>query len=185
MTDITKFWIFLLDFEIKTVCVVGLVLFGVYCVTVKKLKVGQAQSVSKKEMFCALIFCIYVGMLLSGMLIDRQSDEKEWYMLTPFWSYMALYREWNIYLAIQIIVNVLVFVPWGILLPNIWAKAGRVNVLLLSILAFSASIEVIQFIGKRGLFEFDDMFHNVLGAFIGYGIWRGWKKIKNLRKDAA
>jgi glycopeptide antibiotics resistance protein len=35
----------------------------------------------------------------------------------------------------------------------------------------SLSIELLQLVLKRGLFEFDDMFHNTLGVIIGYGIW--------------
>ena len=32
---------------------------------------------------------------------------------------------------------------------------------------FSASIEIIQLVTKCGLFEFDDIFHNTLGAVAG------------------
>lgn len=37
----------------------------------------------------------------------------------------------------------------------------------------SYSIEFSQLLTKRGLFElFDDPFHNVLGAIIGFRLWR-------------
>lgn len=37
----------------------------------------------------------------------------------------------------------------------------------------SYSIEFSQLLTKRGLFElFDDPFHNVLGAIIGFTLWR-------------
>jgi glycopeptide antibiotics resistance protein len=35
----------------------------------------------------------------------------------------------------------------------------------------SFTIELLQLILKRGLFEFDDMFHNTIGVGIGYGVW--------------
>lgn len=37
----------------------------------------------------------------------------------------------------------------------------------------SYSIEFSQLLTKRGLFElFDDPFHNILGAIIGFTLWR-------------
>ncbi|WP_183772113.1 VanZ family protein [Catenibacillus scindens] len=36
--------------------------------------------------------------------------------------------------------------------------------------AFSSAIEILQFILKKGLFEFDDIFHNTLGGIIGWAV---------------
>lgn len=38
-------------------------------------------------------------------------------------------------------------------------------------LLISVCIEVVQLVFHRGLFEFDDMFHNTLGTLIGIGIF--------------
>ena len=35
---------------------------------------------------------------------------------------------------------------------------------------FSSVIELSQLLLKRGLCEFDDVFHNTLGCVIGYGV---------------
>lgn len=69
-------------------------------------------------------------------------------------------------------MNVVAFIPIGILLgisfPNIrWWK-----VLLISG-AFSILIEILQFFFKREFAEFDDVFHNVLGCMVGYGVYVG------------
>ncbi|RHT19472.1 VanZ family protein [Clostridium sp. AM34-9AC] len=41
------------------------------------------------------------------------------------------------------------------------------------VILISYSIEFSQLLTKRGLFElFDDPFHNVLGAIIGFTLWR-------------
>jgi glycopeptide antibiotics resistance protein len=37
---------------------------------------------------------------------------------------------------------------------------------------FSAAIEITQYFTGRGLCEFDDVFHNTLGACIGFIIWK-------------
>ena len=39
-------------------------------------------------------------------------------------------------------------------------------------------IELIQLLTRRGLFEFDDIIHNIVGAMIGFGIWVTAKKVK-------
>ena len=59
--------------------------------------------------------------------------------------------------------------PFGFLLSFICTK----NALLKSFLfgaAFSACIELSQLFFKRGLCEFDDLFHNTLGSVVGCGI---------------
>jgi glycopeptide antibiotics resistance protein len=44
----------------------------------------------------------------------------------------------------------------------------------------SLSIELLQLVLKRGLFEFDDMFHNTFGVILGYGIrWIFSRKLSN------
>ena len=48
----------------------------------------------------------------------------------------------------------------------IWCNVG-------SAMVFSFVIELLQLIFRCGLFEFDDMIHNTLGATIGYGVWWG------------
>ena len=50
----------------------------------------------------------------------------------------------------------------------------------------SASIEIIQLVSHRGLFEFDDMVHNTLGAVIGVVLYILTSKIyRNLKSKLA
>jgi glycopeptide antibiotics resistance protein len=70
--------------------------------------------------------------------------------------------------------------PIGILLPivlgAVWKDASKnifVRVVLIGFF-ISLTIEILQLVMKRGLFEFDDMFHNTLGVAIGYWIYQKW-----------
>lgn len=65
----------------------------------------------------------------------------------------------------QILTNVVVFVPVGVLAGRIWRWKG-----LLVAVGLSAAIEILQLITARGLCEFDDIIHNMIGAVIGIGI---------------
>ena len=90
------------------------------------------------------------------------------YKLTPFWSYVAI-ADGQKELIEENLLNVALGIPFGFLLSFICTK----NALLKSFLfgaAFSACIEISQLFFKRGLCEFDDLFHNTLGSVVGCGI---------------
>ena len=65
----------------------------------------------------------------------------------------------------QILANVIMFLPVGVLAGRIWRWRGLWFAAGLSVL-----IEVLQLITARGLCEFDDVIHNCIGALIGIGI---------------
>ena len=65
----------------------------------------------------------------------------------------------------QILANVIMFLPVGVLVGWIWRWRG-----LWVAAGLSAAIEILQLITARGLCEFDDVIHNMVGAAIGVGI---------------
>ena len=158
---------------------IGLVIFCGYLYWVSRRKKSQGQSVSKKAILCGLALSIYMVLLLGGTVLNREIGEEYLIEWVPFWSYADLLREWSEPLAIQIVYNVLVFIPWGILLPEIVSAKRKLRFVVLSAVGISLVIEVTQLVFKLGLFEFDDVFHNTLGTVIGYGVWRAFKKRKN------
>lgn len=74
------------------------------------------------------------------------------------------------FLLIQIIANVLAFVPIGLLLGCAFGRMKWWKALAIGG-EFSLLIEVLQFVFKRGFSEFDDVFHNVLGCAIGFAFY--------------
>ena len=65
----------------------------------------------------------------------------------------------------QILANVIMFLPVGVLVGWIWRWRG-----LWVAAGLSAAIEILQLITARGLCEFDDVIHNMVGAAIGVGV---------------
>ena len=57
------------------------------------------------------------------------------------------------------------FVPVGVLVGWIWRWKG-----LWVAAGLSVGIEILQLVTSRGLFEFDDVLHNIIGAVVGVGI---------------
>lgn len=157
---------------------IGLVIFCVYLFWMSKCKKSQGQSISRKEVLCGLALSVYLVFLLGGTLLNRSIGEEYLIEFIPFWSYYQIFTLQDKPLAWQILYNVLVFIPWGILLPEIYKSMRRFRFVVASAAGLSFVIELVQLIFRLGLFEFDDIFHNTLGAFIGYGLWRVTRRRK-------
>ena len=75
--------------------------------------------------------------------------------------------KWKKIVLVENIMNVVVFVPLGMLfrtaLPLI--KIGHV---LGAVCLISVSIELLQILLNRGFGEIDDVFHNTIGCVIGF-----------------
>ena len=67
----------------------------------------------------------------------------------------------------NIILNILLFIPFGYLLPVHLPRLRWWQVILLG-LAFSLTIELLQLITKLGYADVDDLINNTLGAAIGW-----------------
>ena len=111
-------------------------------------------------------------LLLALAVLTRKVHPARAFDFTPFWSYRGVLRSGKDALLTQNIANVLAFVPIGLLLGCAFGWKKWWKVLLIGG-GFSVLIEALQFFLKRGFAEFDDVFHNVLGCLIGYGICVG------------
>ena len=84
------------------------------------------------------------------------------------------------------LLNVLLFVPLGILMPQTVYASSRLRVGWWQAVAagFSTSltIETLQLFLHRGVFELDDLVKNVMGTAIGWLIWKGLSARLHKRK---
>lgn len=81
-------------------------------------------------------------------------------------------------MMIEILLNILMLVPCGILLPLIYKiKKSKFMNTILTGMVISCCIEALQLILRRGLFEFDDIIHNTIGCAVGYGVYKIFNKI--------
>lgn len=173
------------DFNYAYAFVIGIFLFCIYISLMKKRNEDYAMHISRRLLCLGVIFSSYLALILGATLLGRSIGVEYGIKLVPFWSYYEVIVNGNTGLFQQMIANIVVFVPWGILIPLVREYMeiikpcnNRLVITLASVLLFSGSIEIIQLIFRCGLFEFDDIFHNTLGAIIGYGIWRGRILIK-------
>ena len=102
----------------------------------------------------------YTFLILAETVLIRKSFSGQHFNLELFWSWRQFSVQRN-----QILTNVIMFVPVGVLASCRWKWKG-----ILAAARLSVGIEILQLITARGLCELDDVFHNVIGAMIGIGI---------------
>ena len=79
----------------------------------------------------------------------------------------------------NLVGNVVVFIPFGFLLPYVLKRGRNFLVMLLNAFLFVLGIEVFQLFSASGAFDVDDILLNCFGAvlgYFGYLIWEGIKK---------
>lgn len=99
----------------------------------------------------------YSVLLFAETVLIRRAFTGNHFQAELFWSWKAWDRQKN-----QILSNVIMFIPIGILTGRLWKWRG-----LFAALGMSVTVELLQLITQRGLCEFDDVADNVLGALIG------------------
>ena len=139
---------------------------------------------SKGKPFAAAGLSIYGYLLYLYTIAFRPRYSSPQYELTLFWSYKRALNG-SAYLWIEIILNYILFLPVGILVPILIRHGKRKGkkVFALTMLAgffTSLTVELSQLILHRGLMEWDDLLGNVLGTFLGYGIYRILSQVSNV-----
>lgn len=126
-----------------------------------------------------LLLAEYVFILFSSLVFYRGSLAQFQYNLMPFWSYAAYCEEGKMYLIVGNILNVLIFLPIGLLIGMSF-KRIKPKYMLLAGLIISSFIEILQIAFKKGFAEVDDVIHNTIGCVMGYGLYCGivwlWEK---------
>ncbi|OFV69043.1 VanZ family protein [Acetobacterium wieringae] len=119
----------------------------------------------------------YLYLIFLYTFIARSKKIETNLNLTPFWSYQHILETHELRIVLVVLINVLMFVPVGLLVP--WAyenilhedEQKKRNTVLLFGLLISLSLEFLQLFTQTGLFEWDDIFHNMIGMIVGYGIY--------------
>lgn len=146
---------------------------------------------SKKTKIIFWLYCLLMLWLLFG---QRMGDfwGKGTYLeqlrrnnnLVPFET-IALY--WRLitqssndalvrHAIINLAGNVVMFIPLGWFLPNLWETCRSYWRMLLSVTAAIATVEVIQLLTLLGSCDTDDLMLNILGSSIGFVLYKMIKR---------
>lgn len=147
---------------VYAIIIVFVVIFG----TIVLFKRGFRDGI---RIFIGYTLAGYILLLISSTCIFREIADVRSYCLVPFWSYHEINRGNTNYVA-EIVINILAFIPVGLLLPCFLSEIRFFKVLLFGV-ALSFTIELLQFFMKTGYSEIDDLFHNFIGTLIGYCLY--------------
>lgn len=133
-----------------------------------------------KEWYYGLFLLAYFALVLGKTVIYRKAGAIEEADTYPFWSYVEGFTKRR-YVLVQNLLNIILFLPFGFLLGGIFRYRKLLNGMLLSAV-FSVVIELLQLFFEKGLFEFDDIFHNTIGGIIGLLLYGRLVQIINLER---
>ena len=123
----------------------------------------------KKKIVIAILLALYIGGKLYQTLICREPGTEYQYNFNPFWSYQKFCIQ-----AKQILLNILLFIPFGVLLSSVLSCGNLIIALFITAISgfvLSSLIEFCQLVFRLGLCEFDDVFDNTLGTVIETGFF--------------
>ena len=111
--------------------------------------------------------------------------------IVPFASIRATLAENGVRPRVRLLGgNVLVFVPFGLLLPAIWPRLDGFWRMALAGVAVGVSIELTQLAvslalgGWYRMSDVDDVILNTAGVLLGYGLWRTLGRSRRRRQEA-
>ena len=105
----------------------------------------------------------YVFLVFCTTIFFREETFEKHYRLCPLSSYSMLYNK----LLAELIMNIMMFVPIGFFTGGALKKKHIWNAIVFGF-GLSLFIELTQLITTRGVFNVDDIIHNVLGCIIGF-----------------
>ncbi len=128
----------------------------------------------KKSRMCAAFLIVWYMVFVYGSTVfTRTPGPQMRYCLELFWSYRWGIRVYGDEMIKEILLNCMMLMPLGVLLPAVFPAAGKYESLTVFIgFLASLSIELLQLVLKCGLFEFDDIIHNTAGVAAGYFIYK-------------
>jgi|GEM_PF-3550822 len=129
--------------------------------------------------FALISWAVYVYVLLSVTITERQAFAGDHGNTILFLQYQNAFTIYGGKVHIQsyiwmweIINNIILFIPMGILVGDV--LHGHYNILVALVLGFmmTCAIEASQYIFQVGMCDVDDIFNNTMGMLIGYVIWK-------------
>lgn len=148
---------------------VALLFYAGYRIVYLKWLKGM-RRLSMWQLSLLFVFMLYVVTVCALTLLGRGSNFSGSVNLHLFSSYVEAWHHFSLRDWQYIYFNIAMFVPLGLMLPLLHKRFARIGSVVLVALLFTGLIEGMQFVTGVGIFELDDLFNNVLGAVIGFGL---------------
>ncbi len=148
----------------------------------RKRKEGQKFPMKRVMLWC--MFLGYLFMVMGVTMLSRGNFYGNARIYPLFYSYKDAWNDFSMIEWRNIILNILMFVPMGILAPLLFRKLDCFWKVSLLGFGTTFTIEIFQLVLKRGIFEPDDLLGNTVGTMIGYGLYVlvKWVSVRRIAK---
>lgn len=121
----------------------------------------------KGSLPCRFLFVVYLTVLIYTVYFSREPGSRAGVSL-------ELFGTWGETVASKgyVIENILLFIPYGMLVPGSIPLFKKGIACVLSAALFSIAIELAQLATGRGYCQLDDVVMNTIGAVFGWAYWR-------------
>lgn len=117
-------------------------------------------------LFCSVFLIIFATILFVPITFQPETHSLN---LRPF-NWIGNVDSFE-QLVVEKVPNIILFIPFGMFLPMVWKSKRKLYQTVLVSFGLTFSIEFFQyFIGRSS--DIDDVLTNLLGAIIGYGIFK-------------
>ena len=138
----------------------------------------KKEKLTRHNRSICILLWIYMLCLLYITVIGRYTVDDFRARLIPFESYRQFLTTGDRFEIRGIVLNILIFIPYGVLTAELFSKKKPVVLAIASGLLFVLLIETLQFLTRTGTFETDDVIHNTLGTILGVFVWLVYKCCK-------
>ena len=152
----------------------GFVPFLLVFIVMKKNQKRKGVSCSHYHSIGVLVFSLYVigvfyftgaGTLYDSLMYKLETRQEQ-VNLIPFSHDIDI---------MGYLLNIVLFIPLGLLVPIIWKKMNNLTHIIGIGLFFTILIEISQLLNNRAT-DIDDIILNLLGAVIGFGLFKLWDR---------
>lgn len=163
-----------------------------YFLVYKKLLKGT-KTIKKSQILLYAVSICYVVIVIGATFFSRTPSEtyNDRMNLNLFSSYVEAYHDIGVVLLNNVllrnlILNIMLFIPLGFLLPMYSDKLKKMYIVVPIGLLATLTIEFTQHFNDYGTFEIDDALNNTIGTLLGYCLFmilyrlnnkENWKKI--------
>ena len=165
-----------IQISVNTIFIVSIIGVFLYIILMKFNKKARLSIVY------SLLFG-YIGIILAFTIFDRPILESRDIKLQLFWSYKTAIRKRSLAFVLGNVLNMVLFIPFGGILSATHKKSNITGIVCITMIS-SLIIEMLQYCTWRGLFEFDDILHNTIGAAIGFCLMRFIVRIRKEEDNA-
>ena len=144
-----------------------LLFFALLFLTYKKALHGKGTLTRRQMVSGGLLLC-WLLLVLGLTTLSRGANFSGSRNVDFLSGYISAWNHWSVSELQLILFNMLMFVPLGFLLPLLWKQAEKLWVTLAVSLCLTGGIEIFQFLTGTGIFELDDLFHNLIGSLFGF-----------------